>query len=82
MASKQLIAGNWKMHGMMASLSEIATIAASISEGPDASITENANCLICPPFTLLKMACDRAKADASGHRRARLSHRHSRCSYG
>ncbi len=49
---KPLIAGNWKMNGLSASLSEIRAIAENISRNtpPDCDV------LICPPVTLLAEA--------------------------
>ena len=48
---RQLIAGNWKMHGLRADLAEIQTIAAwSTDFHPDADI------LVCPPATLVEGA--------------------------
>lgn len=45
---RQLIAGNWKMFGLQASLSEIETLAdALLAEPPAAEV------LVCPPATLL-----------------------------
>ncbi len=44
---RALIAGNWKMHGLAASASEIATLAAKMK---DAAPTD-ADVLICPPAT-------------------------------
>lgn len=48
---RQLIAGNWKMNGVRASLAEIAAIAKSLLEAP-----ANADVLICPPFSLVSGA--------------------------
>jgi len=45
---RKLIAGNWKMNGLKASSEVIAEIAQGLE---DADIA--ADCLICPPFTLL-----------------------------
>src|SRR5437868_5782972 len=52
-----LIAGNWKMHGTGAALSEILAIAKNVAEQPPAC-----DVLICPPFTLIA----RAAAAAGG----------------
>ena len=52
---RPLIAGNWKMHGLLSHLLEIDTIAASVSvKPPDADI------LICPPATLIVRAAELA----------------------
>lgn len=42
---RQLIAGNWKMHGKLA---EVAAYAAALAQAP-----HHVDLLICPPFTLL-----------------------------
>lgn len=43
-----LIAGNWKMNGVQASLGEAQKVAARLADLPD-----GADCLLCPPATLL-----------------------------
>ncbi|MFV0472956.1 MAG: triose-phosphate isomerase family protein, partial [Pikeienuella sp.] len=45
MSRRVLIAGNWKMNGLGAAMSEIDAIAAGAPEGPEL--------LICPPATLI-----------------------------
>lgn len=50
-AIRPLIAGNWKMHGLVAQLPEIGAIAASVEARPPA-----ADVLICVPATLLSRA--------------------------
>ncbi|MGH6888646.1 MAG: triose-phosphate isomerase [Rhizomicrobium sp.] len=50
---RPLIAGNWKMHGTGASLSEIAAVAQWLDGNFPA-----ADVLICPPFTLVSRACE------------------------
>ena len=45
---RPLIAGNWKMNGLKASLSELGLMAKGASE-----IWRKADLLICPPATLL-----------------------------
>jgi len=45
MTRRPLIAGNWKMNGLSASVAEIDAIAAGAPEGPEL--------LICPPATLI-----------------------------
>ncbi|MBV9061463.1 MAG: triose-phosphate isomerase, partial [Alphaproteobacteria bacterium] len=52
---RQLIAGNWKMHGLSAALSEIETVAeTAVASAPNADI------LICPPATLVSRAAQAA----------------------
>jgi triosephosphate isomerase (TIM) len=51
-AIRPLVAGNWKMHGLSASLSEIKTLQALLSQGPSLE----ADVMICPPATLLAQA--------------------------
>jgi triosephosphate isomerase len=52
---RPLIAGNWKMHGLAAQLSEIEAIAASVHAKPPA-----ADVLVCVPSTLLSRAAQKA----------------------
>lgn len=52
---RPLIAGNWKMHGLGAQLTEIAGIAAAVHRRPPA-----ADVLICVPATLLSRAVNTA----------------------
>ena len=52
MHTRKLIAGNWKMHGSRAALSELAAIAAAVHEDLDVAI--------CPPFTLIAPAAAQA----------------------
>lgn len=47
-----LVAGNWKMNGLKASLAEIAAVA----KGYDAALRGRAELLICPPATLVASA--------------------------
>ena len=49
---KLLIAGNWKMNGLAASLSELKTIAAALSP----QIARRADALLCVPATLIAQA--------------------------
>ena len=49
---KPLIAGNWKMNGLRAALSEIAAMA----EGASPGLTARLDLLVCPPATLLAEA--------------------------
>lgn len=55
---RPLIAGNWKMHGLIAQLAEIEQIAAAV-----AAINPPADILICPPASLIARA-----AELAGHR--------------
>lgn len=52
MTTRKLIAGNWKMNGSIAALSEIDSIAA-------AAMSLAVDVVICPPFTLIAGACGR-----------------------
>jgi triosephosphate isomerase len=54
---RPLVAGNWKMNGLGASLGEIEAVAAAVEASPPA-----AEVLICPPATLVA----RATAQAAG----------------
>ena len=49
MSVKPLVAGNWKMNGLKASVAEFEAIAA----GYDAALKAKAELAICPPFTLV-----------------------------
>ena len=53
---RALIAGNWKMNGLRASLHELATIKTSIAESTGCEVA------ICPPFTLISAAAAVANA--------------------
>ena len=46
---RPLVAGNWKMNGLRASLQEIA----AIGRGYDAALRERVDLVVCPPATLL-----------------------------
>lgn len=52
MNRRKLIAGNWKMHGSRAALAELDAIAAGVPERVEVAI--------CPPFTLIAAAVERA----------------------
>jgi len=56
---RKLIAGNWKMNGLKAGSEEIAQIIAGL-EGAEI----DADCLICPPFTLVGTFADQADGTA------------------
>src|SRR5215470_17916224 len=55
-ALKPLIAGNWKMFGRQADLSEIALLAGRVGEA-----ARTVDVLICPPAPLIPVAAWRAK---------------------
>jgi len=50
MALRKLVAGNWKMNGIRATLDELAPIAAAAGRTPAVDVA------ICPPFTLVAAA--------------------------
>jgi triosephosphate isomerase len=52
---RKLIAGNWKMNGSRAALAELDSIAAAA-----AAAAPSADVAICPPFTLIHAAAERA----------------------
>ncbi|MEM1087499.1 MAG: triose-phosphate isomerase [Pseudomonadota bacterium] len=54
---RPLIAGNWKMNGLTASLSEIDAMNNALNEMPD-----KADCLLCPPATLIAPMAAKASA--------------------
>src|SRR5579863_7424407 len=55
-ALRPLIAGNWKMNGLKASLSELEAMLAGI-----ASVAARADLLVCPPATLVAAFAEKAK---------------------
>ncbi|HEX3181612.1 MAG TPA: triose-phosphate isomerase [Beijerinckiaceae bacterium] len=57
---KPLVAGNWKMNGMRASLAEIAAIRDAVRQGG----AGRAEVLICPPATLIAAAADLCRGSA------------------
>jgi triosephosphate isomerase (TIM) len=57
---RPLIAGNWKMNGLEASLAEIDAVIAAADE----QIAMHLDLLLCPPFTLLAAAAERASGSA------------------
>src|SRR5437588_8108702 len=57
---KPLVAGNWKMNGLRASLSEIAAIRDAVRQGGAGP----ADVLVCPPATLIAAAADLCKGSA------------------
>src|SRR5258708_38392575 len=54
-ASRPLIAGNWKMNGLRASLGEFEAMRAGASE-----VADKADLLVCPPATLIAAFAERA----------------------
>lgn len=56
---RPLIAGNWKMNGLTASLSELDAIIAG-----SAAVADRADLLICPPVTLVAAFAARARGTA------------------
>jgi triosephosphate isomerase len=57
---KPLVAGNWKMNGLRASLSEVAAIRDAVGQGG----AGRAEVLVCPPATLIAAAADLCKGSA------------------
>jgi triosephosphate isomerase len=57
---RKLVAGNWKMNGNLAALSELAEIAAAAREASGVDVA------ICPPFTLIAPALTRGGGLAIG----------------
>ncbi|PLX39407.1 MAG: triose-phosphate isomerase [Hyphomicrobiales bacterium] len=57
---KPLVAGNWKMNGLAASIVELDALIA----GYDDAVAANADTMICPPATLLSAFAARAKGTA------------------
>jgi triosephosphate isomerase (TIM) len=54
---RPLIAGNWKMNGLKASMTEFEAMLAG-----SAAVTARADLLVCPPATLLAAFADKARA--------------------
>jgi triosephosphate isomerase (TIM) len=54
---KPLIAGNWKMNGLRASVTELV----KVIEGCDASLGDRADLIVCPPATLIASFSDAAR---------------------
>jgi triosephosphate isomerase (TIM) len=59
-AIRLLIAGNWKMNGLKASLSEFDAMLAGASQ-----VTGNADLLVCPPATLIAAFAEKARGTAA-----------------
>ena len=53
MSRRQLIAGNWKMHGFRESVAEARGVVEAVGKG----LAPHADVLICPPFTLIASVC-------------------------
>jgi triosephosphate isomerase len=51
---RKLVAGNWKMNGSLAQLAELDAIAAAAAAAPGVDVA------VCPPFTLIAAAVQRA----------------------
>jgi len=51
---RPLVAGNWKMNGLTASLEQLGLIAS----GLDKALAARVDILVCPPFTLVKSAAE------------------------
>lgn len=60
MSIKPLVAGNWKMNGLKASVSELEALIA----GYDAALAAKADTMICPPATLVAAFAEKAKDSA------------------
>src|ERR1700756_4628351 len=55
-AIRPLIAGNWKMNGLRASLAEFEAMLAGASK-----VADRADLLVCPPATLIMAFADKAR---------------------
>lgn len=69
---RKLIAGNWKMHGRLAALSELDAMAAA-AMGRDVDVA------ICPPFTLIAPAIGRGVAVGAQDCHAAAKGAHTGC---
>jgi triosephosphate isomerase len=54
---RPLIAGNWKMNGLKSALAEVEAVNTALADYPD-----KADCLICPPATLVAAMATKASA--------------------
>ncbi|MGD9543596.1 MAG: triose-phosphate isomerase [Methylocystis sp.] len=54
MTRRPLVAGNWKMNGLCAALPEIEAMGAAY----DDALRDRAELIVCPPATLLALACE------------------------
>jgi triosephosphate isomerase (TIM) len=59
---RPLVAGNWKMNGLRASMSELERVI----DGYDAALSERVDLLVCPPATLISAFADRGKGTKVG----------------
>jgi triosephosphate isomerase len=59
---RPLVAGNWKMNGLRASMSELD----KVIDGYDTELAEQVDLLVCPPATLISAFADRAKGMTIG----------------
>ncbi|PPD41880.1 MAG: triose-phosphate isomerase [Methylocystis sp.] len=62
MPRRPLVAGNWKMNGLLASLAEIAAMGAAY----DDVLKEKAELIVCPPATLVGLAVELTARGAIG----------------
>jgi triosephosphate isomerase len=59
-ALRPLVAGNWKMNGLSASVAELDRIVA----GADRALAEKADLMVCPPATLIARFAEAARGSA------------------
>ncbi|WP_181707107.1 triose-phosphate isomerase [Chthonobacter rhizosphaerae] len=59
---KPLVAGNWKMNGLKASVSELDAVA----EGLDPAMRETVDVILCPPATLVASFAERGRLPVGG----------------
>jgi triosephosphate isomerase len=59
-ALRPLVAGNWKMNGLSASVAELGRIVA----GADAALAERVDLMVCPPATLIARFAEAAHGSA------------------
>jgi triosephosphate isomerase (TIM) len=62
MTRRPLVAGNWKMNGLLASLAEVAAMAAAYDE----ALKARAELIVCPPATLIGLAAEVASRGGVG----------------
>ncbi len=62
MARRPLVAGNWKMNGLMASLAEVAAMGTAY----DPALKAKVELIICPPATLIGLALEAATQGGVG----------------
>ena len=78
MTRRPLVAGNWKMNGLRASLAEIEAMGAAY----DDALRARAELIVCPPATLIALARESATRGRLGPWRAGLPCRSQRRSHG